>query len=987
MIKASETIDQEATTARLLAHLWRGGAFGYYWTPDGERYVKDGKERQAKNSYWTRTDAPKPPPSTWWERNLYFGVHPTTTKQADPERDAHRQRATNATVAAVNCLFAEFDGKDFVRLDELDLPADIDELDRAKQDEVRAAARLAAFVGNPALYLARARQAIALLPLTPSVIVASGGGFHIYFLLAETVSIDDDNRALVGAVQAAWVQLVRSDNGAKDLARVLRMPGSRNRKYAPDCPVVSIEVAEFDQLYSFVEFEALTAELRTERKQAVARIGYGTDNYGDEFERAADALRRLAPWRADDRDAWIKVGHALKAGLGDAGLTLWDQWSQGSYKYTPGDCDYRWKTLHPNGVTIATVHGWANEDNPRPKREHSEEVYAGFGVDIPDCLPAELVADGEALPAPAKTAHKTWPYSVKNGRMVILRENKDGDVEATPIADFTATITEEIADESGNVALVIAGKGIRRGAFRCEIGGGDFGSDAKLLSTLTEVTGGIDIVYPNMSKHLRPAIGMLTADESRPRRTRYYRTGWQDSEFTRFLLPGMDANTLLSMPAQMAYSAPPADADLETGLYALRCLIEALDPVVTTPVVSGLLMPPLLRPAGWGNERVALFIAGRTGSLKTSWTQTAMCLYGHEFISNDKLLKFGEGATRNAIMGFAAHAHDLPLFIDNFKPNTGNGKGDFINLIHNILEGGDRKRSDRNGNLRESKEIHCIPIATGEDVPRDDAASLARIILVPYAWQRGESNDNLTEAQRLSRHLNAVGYAWILWIAGEGRAVIRSTAAQFPAYRSKWAETLRKIDADSANIARVASNLAVNELTWETATQAPGIGATLQPFTAIYRRGLLDIARTMSRSTAEAMEAIQWRNAIRELLASGQYTLVDRALGQPTGGHERDRLLGWQDSDGVYLLPEIALSVARKLLGPNSLPVSSQTLYGQMEQLGWLAHKDKEQTTRVMSIGGRKSRMLHLLPTVLAKDENDGDETEDAETQLRELGL
>ena len=57
MIKASETIDQEATTARLLAHLWRGGAFGYYWTPDGERYVKDGKERQAKNSYWTRTQA------------------------------------------------------------------------------------------------------------------------------------------------------------------------------------------------------------------------------------------------------------------------------------------------------------------------------------------------------------------------------------------------------------------------------------------------------------------------------------------------------------------------------------------------------------------------------------------------------------------------------------------------------------------------------------------------------------------------------------------------------------------------------------------------------------------------------------------------------------------------------------------------------------------------------------------------------------------
>ncbi|MBK8800374.1 MAG: hypothetical protein IPM07_30655 [Anaerolineales bacterium] len=40
--------------------------------------------------------------------------------------------------------------------------------------------------------------------------------------------------------------------------------------------------------------------------------------------------------------------------------------------------------------------------------------------------------------------------------MVYLFETKD-DVDAKPIADFTATIAEEISDEYGNVHFVIEG--------------------------------------------------------------------------------------------------------------------------------------------------------------------------------------------------------------------------------------------------------------------------------------------------------------------------------------------------------------------------------------------------------------------------------------------------------------------------------------------------------------------------------------------------
>ena len=643
------------------------------------------------------------------------------------------------------------------------------------------------------------------------------------------------------------------------------------------------------------------------------------------------------------------------------------------------------------GEITPTIHSGlaAGMKSPRhPAQRDYTERYDGFTTDMPDVLDLDTLDELDNLPSAQELQkHVSWPYAIRKGRMVYLFENRDGDVDAKPIADFTASIVEEIADEHGNSHLVIEGKGLRRGTFRCEISGQDFGSDVRLLATLTAATGGIDIVYNAMSPHLRPAIGKLTTVEDRPQRTRYYRTGWQDDSYLSFLMPGMDDTTLISVPRQIAYCAPNPQANLELGLIALTQLVDAMKPELTAPVVAALFMPPMLRPAGLGNERVAVFIAGRTGSLKTSWAQTAMCLYGPDFISNDNLLKLGEGATRNAIMAFAAHAHDMPLLIDNYKPNTGNGKHDFVNLIHNILEGGDRKRSSRDGELRDTKLVRCIPIVTGEDLPRDDAASIARILLVTFDWQRGEPNDTLTAAQELSEHLCAVGWAWITWLQSEeGRAATRAAGKAFPRLRTEWATRLSRIEKDSANIARVASNLAVNQIAWELVCQHPQIGQALRQYSQHHATGLKSIARTMAKSTVEALEAHQYRAALRELLGSGQYKLVERSLGKPND-YERDRVLGWVDNGGVYLMPAITLNAIKRLVGPAQLAISPQTLYGQMEQLGWLAGTGAEKTTKMVSIGGDKIRVLHMLPSVIDPSQDWGTDYDEGDEILGETGL
>ena len=127
------------TTRAFLAHLHRGGRYSYWWTSEG------------RQSTWWDVSAPAPIPGG--QRNVYFGVHPVTAIPATNRRgqaaDPEQLRGQIAHVAALNCLYGDFDAKDF------------------GGDKARALAHVEA-LDPPA-----------------SVIVDSGGGYHGYWLLAE----------------------------------------------------------------------------------------------------------------------------------------------------------------------------------------------------------------------------------------------------------------------------------------------------------------------------------------------------------------------------------------------------------------------------------------------------------------------------------------------------------------------------------------------------------------------------------------------------------------------------------------------------------------------------------------------------------------------------------------------------------------------------------------------------------------------------------
>jgi len=325
---AHSTLDADA--GRLLRYLQRGGTKSNYLTFDVNGY--------AHASWYDSLDEPPAVPTG---TNVYFGVNPCTaipaTNAAGKPAKPEYVRGRVEVIAALNGLLAEFDAKDFG--------------------------------GSLDATLAHVRS----LALPPSVIIASGNGYHCYWLFDEPFVLDsDETRQRAVDVQARWTTFVRGDKAAKDIARVLRVPGTLNYKYEPARPVTFVE-QDYNRTYTLDELQATLPAVeprtaRTPRQNAPACHADGLQPSVDllTISKAAAALARLRDERRDDYDDWLHVGMALRE-LGAIGYELWLAWSAPSLKFDIGVCHDKWQTFKPgsecSGYTLASLYAWANDDD------------------------------------------------------------------------------------------------------------------------------------------------------------------------------------------------------------------------------------------------------------------------------------------------------------------------------------------------------------------------------------------------------------------------------------------------------------------------------------------------------------------------------------------------------------------------------------------------------------------------------------------------
>jgi Primase C terminal 2 (PriCT-2) len=84
----------------------------------------------------------------------------------------------------------------------------------------------------------------------------------------------------------------------------------------------------------------------------------------DDLEQEMRAALTVIP--SDDYHDWIKVGAAIRDGLGDAGGALFHEWSQGSSKYDERECAKKWERQIPriSRVTVNTIFWLADQRDP-----------------------------------------------------------------------------------------------------------------------------------------------------------------------------------------------------------------------------------------------------------------------------------------------------------------------------------------------------------------------------------------------------------------------------------------------------------------------------------------------------------------------------------------------------------------------------------------------------------------------------------------------
>ena len=253
------------------------------------------------------------------------------------------------------------------------------------------------FDGDDAIALFEAAAA----KLPPSMVVASSPTKrHAYWLVSNCTADEGE------AMQAKMPEAVGCDPAAKDVTRVLRIPGFYHRKAAPVQTILLENHPE--RVYDGYEIEAafglnlIEAKAKPKAKadrasgtHAGASVGVDYDplDYAINEHDAALLRSALKTLNASDRDTWIAVGNAL-CRSGPVGDKLFCEWSatagkDGGY-VDDDDCIDKLRELEPNThsnypaiFARAKEKGWVQseataEPEPPPHIDFDEAVPGGL---------------------------------------------------------------------------------------------------------------------------------------------------------------------------------------------------------------------------------------------------------------------------------------------------------------------------------------------------------------------------------------------------------------------------------------------------------------------------------------------------------------------------------------------------------------------------------------------------------------------------------
>ena len=216
-------------------------------------------------------------------------------------------------------------------------------------------------------------------PFKPTIIIRSGNGIHLYFLLEKPVQ--QKNGSEIEMVNE-WVSTELGGDNVANVDRILRLPDTVNHKYdnKPLCQVVEINDTTH-KLKDFLKKVSVTIKKHTNSNDKHEKVASSELEIRSELlEQVEDVTAQIERKKLilgdDSYDNWLRIGFALADGLKEAGRTYFHRISIFSEKYDVHDCDNQYdKCLNeapPEGrITIDTFFYYARRTILNEKKPES----------------------------------------------------------------------------------------------------------------------------------------------------------------------------------------------------------------------------------------------------------------------------------------------------------------------------------------------------------------------------------------------------------------------------------------------------------------------------------------------------------------------------------------------------------------------------------------------------------------------------------------
>lgn len=552
---------------------------------------------------------------------------------------------------------------------------------------------------------------------------------------------------------------------------------------------------------------------------------------------------------------------------------------------------------------------------------------------------------------------ETGPYRVEGGRICREKFTRDGAI-VEPLCNFTATVTEEIILDDGvepTWAFLVEGcleTGEHLPSVR--ISANRFAG----MGWVTEAWGLRAVVRAGSTTrdYLREAIQRLSPHAQR--RQVFTHTGWREVNGRRIYLTATGAvgqegfEVDLGSPDLTRY-ALPREAEGPSEAMRLSLQLLRLAPLsITAPLWATVFRAPL---ASIFRPDFSLWLEGPTASLKS----TLAALFLSHFGDFDRVhLPGAWSSTANQLRRRAFILKDVPFVIDDYAPTALDAReleakvSRLIRAQGNLVGRG-RLRSDLSE--RPAFPPRGLIISTGEQHPPGQSL-LARMLVVQMERSHVDLAD-LTQVQKNVTRFSHAMAGYVAWLAPQMPtlpALLRQTfeGARARATAEGWhlrvPETLAHLWCGLHAGLTYAEEVGACSL-----TEAEDLrGACWE--------ALLAIGRAQAQVVEEERPSRLFLQVLLTLVTQGRGLLLPKDAG-PDRLRAEQLLIGWQDEEAIYLIPEAAFVAVNRFCRESGegFPLRQEGLRRDLAREG-LSDCDAGRHTAMVRVGGHPRRVLKL---------------------------